>query len=71
MRILLQQGDDPFGATELFITLIDAASDSVVWALDVEGDERVFFETTNAVDALDVLDGAFAARLAMKEENNG
>jgi len=68
MRILSQEGSDPNGAVELIVTLIDCGSEMNVWALDVEGEERVFFEVFEEGDALDIIDAAFEARRRMKEE---
>ena len=68
MRILSQESNDPNGAVELFVTLVDCGSDMNVWALDVEGEERVFFEVYEDADALDLVDAAFEARRLMREQ---
>ena len=71
MRILSQEGSDPNGAVELIVTLIDCGSEMNVWALDVAGEERVFFEVFEEGDALDIIDAAFEARRRVKEDGNG
>lgn len=71
MRILSNDSFDPSGAVELFVTLVDCGSDMNVWALDVAGEERVFFEVYEDADALDLVDAAFEARRKMKEDSNG
>ena len=68
MRILSQESSDPNGAVELVVTLVDCGSEMNVWALDVEGEERVFFEVYEEGDSLDVIDAAFEARRKTKEE---
>jgi hypothetical protein len=68
VKVFMQEGNDPYGATELVITLHDAGSAMNVWSLDVAGEERVFFEVTEDGDALDVVEAAFEARRKMKEE---
>jgi hypothetical protein len=67
----MQEGNDPYGATELVIMLHDAGSDMNVWSLDVAGEERVFFEVAEDGDAIDIIDAAFEARRKMKEDSNG
>lgn len=71
MRILSQESNDPNGAVELVVTLVDCGSEMNVWALDVAGEERVFFEVFEEGDALDIIDAAFEARRRMKEDSNG
>lgn len=71
MIILSQESNDPNGAVELVVTLIDCGSEMNVWALDVEGEERVFFEVFEEGDSLDVIDAAFEARRRMKEDCGG
>jgi hypothetical protein len=66
MRILSQEGNDPYGAVELTIMLQDCGSDMNVWSLDVEGEERVFFEVADDADTLDIVEGAFEARKGCK-----
>lgn len=70
MRILSQESNDPHSAVELVIMLHDCGSDMNVWSLDVEGEERVFFEVPEDADALDIVDNAFEARRRMKEDSN-
>lgn len=71
MRILTNDSYDPNGAVELVVTLVDCGSEINVWALDVAGEERVFFEVFEEGDALDIIDAAFEARRKMKEDGNG
>lgn len=71
MKVFMQEGNDPYGATELVIALHDCGSDMNVWSLDVAGEERVFFEVAEDGDAIDIIDAAFEARRKMKEDDNG
>lgn len=71
MKVFMQEGNDPYGATELVITLHDCGSDMNVWSLDVAGEDRVFFEVAEDGDAIDIIDAAFEARRKMKEDDNG
>lgn len=66
LRILSQESDNPYGAVELVIMLHDCGSDMNVWSLDVEGEERVFFEVPEDADALDLVELAFEARKGCK-----
>lgn len=71
MRILSNDSYDPNGAVELVVTLVDCGSEMNVWSLDVEGEERVFFEVFEEADALEIVEQAFEARKRMKEDGNG
>jgi hypothetical protein len=68
---LSQESDDPYGAVELVIALYDYGDDGNVWALDVAGEERVFFEVPEDGDALDLVEAAFEARKRMKDNSDG
>ena len=68
IRILSQESNDPNGAVELVVTLVDCGSEMNVWSLDVEGEERVFFEVFEEGDSLDVVEAAFEARRLMREQ---
>jgi hypothetical protein len=62
MRIFSRESDDPDGVVELVIALHDCGSEMNVWSLDVEGEERLFFEVYEEGDALDIIEAAFEAR---------
>ena len=68
MRILSQESNDPHSAVELVIMLHDCGSDMDVWSLDVEGEERIFFEVPDDGDVLDIIELAFEARKGCKNE---
>ncbi len=68
MRILSQESDNPYGAVELVIMLHDCGSDMNVWSLDVEGEERIFFEVPDDGDVLGIIELAFEAREGCKNE---
>lgn len=71
IKILSQESNDPYGAVELVIALHDCGDEGNVWALDVAGEERVFFEVAVDGDALDLVESAFEARKRMKEDGDG
>ena len=71
MKIYSQESDNPYGAVELVIVLHDYGDEVNVWALDVAGEDRVFFEVPEDGDALDVVEAAFEARKRMKEDGDG